>query len=785
VRRTGATRAAAGGVRRHKVQAVVIGLVLLISTASATLGLALLAASHSPFDHAFAAQRGAHVSVAVNTAGVGASQLEATATSPGVTAAAGPFPLASAQMQQGGQPFGLMTLAGRSSPGGPVDDVVLTSGRWAERPGEVVLDGTPGPGPFGLGKVFTVSGVPGSPTLTVVGFANSITNTADGWVVPSEVTKLQAPGVPASAQMLYRFASAATYAQIRADVATVSKALPDGAVAGAASWLTAQSASTNNGAIMEPFVVAFALIGVGMAVLIVANVVGGAVVAGYRRIGILKSVGAAPRQVVAAYLARVGWPALAGCLAGVLAGNVLAMPVLSKSAEAYSVGSQTVPLWADIAAPAGLFVIVIVAALGPALRAGRLSAAAAIAAGQAPRSGKGYAAHRVAARLRLPRALTLGLVAPFARPARTAVTVAAITFGATAVIFAIGLNTSLSRAAESQRHTATVQAQVQYVGTPSQQNAPGPLPPPTAASVAAVQTAIREQPGTLHYVGEWGKETIVSGVGAHVQSVAYDGDASWIGFGIISGRWYSGAGEADVNTAFLTQSGLHIGDSVTVNTGTRQATVRIVGEVFRPSSEPALFTSTQSLGGAAAGLHLEQYDVGLRPGTSTQSWAQAVNYTLGTSSVWAATGPDQGGNFYKIASDLIGLLALMVAAGAGLGVLNTVLMGTRDRMHDLGVFKAIGMRPRQVITMVVCWVVGPALVASAIAVPAAMALHSATLNAMANTAHTGIPASFGDVFSPGDLALLACAGLVIAAAGALLPATWAARSRTAVALRTE
>jgi putative ABC transport system permease protein len=306
VKRTGATRAAAGGVRRHKVQAAVIGLVLLISTASATLGLALLAASHGPFDRAFADQRGAQVTVTVDTARASVPQLTATATLPGVTAAARPFPLASVQMQQGGQPFGLTTLAGRSSPGGPVDDVVLISGRWAQRTGEVVLDAPPGQGP-GLGTVLVASGVPGSPALTVVGFANSITNTSDGWVVPSEISKLQGPGGPASAQMLYRFTSAASYAQIRADVATVTKTLPAGAVTGAASWLTARNASTSNSAIMEPFVVAFALIGLGMAVLIVANVVSGAVVAGYRRIGILKSVGAAPRRSWAPT-----WPGWAG-----------------------------------------------------------------------------------------------------------------------------------------------------------------------------------------------------------------------------------------------------------------------------------------------------------------------------------------------------------------------------------------------------------------------------------------------------------------------------------------
>jgi putative ABC transport system permease protein len=56
---------------------------------------------------------------------------------------------------------------------------------------------------------------------------------------------------------------------------------------------------------------------------------------------------------------------------------------------------------------------------------------------------------------------------------------------------------------------------------------------------------------------------------------------------------------------------------------------------------------------------------------------------------------------------------------------------------------------------------------------------------MAGTAHTGIPASFTQVFPPGRLALLSLAALAIAAAGALLPAGWAARARPATALRAE
>jgi putative ABC transport system permease protein len=779
-------RTATGGLRRHKLQAVVIAMVLLVSTASATLGFALLAASNTPFTHAFSAQRGADVTVTVNAARASSAQLAATRALGGVTAAAGPFAEVTVQAQSGGQPFGQLVLAGRASPGGAVDDVVLNAGHWPDGPGQVVLDASPGPGGEQgeggeppLGSTLSVTGAPGAPALTVVGFANSITNTADGWVTPGEVARLQAPGTPASAQLLYRFTQAGDSAQVRADAAEVTRALPPGAVADTASWLAAQDAATGNSAIMEPFVVAFALIGLVMAVLIVGNVVSGAVVAGYHRIGVLKSIGLTPAQVMVAYLSRVGAPALIGSLAGVVLGNLLALSVLHKSSAAYRVGSQQAPWWGSVAALAGMLALTALAALGPALRAGRLSAAEAIAAGRAPRSGRGYAAHRLASRLRLPRPIGLGLAAPFARPARTLVSLAAIAFGATAVIFAFGLHSSLSRAEASQTLSATVPVQLQPFGPGA-----GPQQGPDAAQDAAVPAALRAQPGTRHDVAVYQDLVKLPGIAQDVNAQAFGGDASWVGYGIIAGHWYDAPGQVDVNTDFLTQSGLAVGDTATVLVGADPVTVRIAGEVFQPSRQPMLFASVQTLPGLATTANLSEYYVGLRPGTSAPAYIQAVNARLGPRSPWGATGPD-GGQFYQIASALIGLLALMVAIAAGLGVLNTVLMTTRDRVHDLGIFKALGMRPGQLLTMVVCWIAGPAVIAAVIAAPAALALNQATLNAMASTAHTGIPASFTQVFPPSRLALLSLAALVIAAAGALLPAGWAARARPATALRAE
>jgi putative ABC transport system permease protein len=131
------------------------------------------------------------------------------------------------------------------------------------------------------------------------------------------------------------------------------------------------------------------------------------------------------------------------------------------------------------------------------------------------------------------------------------------------------------------------------------------------------------------------------------------------------------------------------------------------------------------------------------------------------------------------------MLTLLIIAVAGLGVLNTVALQIRERAHDIGVFKALGMTPRQTLTMVICSVGITGLLAGIIAVPAGIVLHHAVLPTMAHAANSDLPASVISVYSVPEMVILALAGLVIAIAGALLPASWAANSRTATALRTE
>jgi len=791
-----AVKAARTGLTGRRVQAIVIGLVLLVSTAASTLALGLLVDSNAPFDHAFARQRGAHVTATVNAAQASAARLASTARLPGVTAASGPFPETTVTAQvtfttsQGpgnaGVFSGPVNLVGRAAPGGPVDDLSLTAGRWARQAGEVVWSGTGHGPPVSVGARVTVSGVPGSPRLTVVGVATSVTGTAEAWVTPAELAALRTPGTPDVAQMLYRFSGAGTNAAVSADIARLRAALPPGALLGAQSYLTAKLEATRSIAPWVPFIVAFGLIGLVMAVLIVANVVSGAVVAGTRRIGVLKSIGFSPAQVVAAYLLLVAIPATAGALTGVLAGNLLSLPLLSQTARVYGVGTLAVPPWVDVATPLALIGLSLAAALPPALRAGRLSPVRAIATGRAPRAARGYAAHRLLGHARrLPRPLTLGLAAPFARPGRTLVTLVAVLLGGTAVTFAAGLATSLDRVATDLSHAQAEPVQVDLPGQGAMvQRAGAPPLPSQAAQQRAVQAALRAQPGTLHYVAEADDDISVPGLPDHLSLTGFGGDASWTGYQLITGHWYRSNDQAVVNTGFLTDTGAQVGDRYTITSGSRHVTVRITGEIFEPNGgTPEILASLPTLSVLDPHLTVVQYDVALRPGTGAASYANTLAAALGPD--YSVSANNATPAEFAAVIGLIATLTLLLAAVAGLGVLNTVVLQTRERVHDLGVFKAVGMTPRQLSAMVVCSAAGVGLVAGLVAVPAGVALQRYVLPVMAHAAQTGVPASVLDVYVPGGLALLALSGLVIAAAGALAPAVWAARARTASALRAE
>ncbi|MGX5211131.1 ABC transporter permease [Streptomyces violaceus] len=774
------------GVGRRRVQTLVIGLATMMAVAASVLGGTLLVVSGAPFDDAFAKQHGAHLSVQFDAGKVSARQLSKSKDSEGVSSAAGPFRTATVTPRSDGAvPGWPMTVVGRGDPGRDVDEVALLDGRWATRAGEIVLSANSSLIPT-MGMKIAFPGLSGGPTLMVVGVARSVTQTADAWVVPSQMPALTTPG-DGGYQMLYRLTDAGTAAQVTAGGKAVTASLPPGTAVGEQSWLTVKKTAERDTAVYVPFLIAFGTLGLVMSVLIVGNVVASAVGTGTRRIGILKAVGLTPAQVVRAYVGQALIPAATGTALGVLAGHLLAVPVLAETEEVYGTSSLGIAPWVDLAVIAGVLGLVAATAWASAWRAGRLRTVDALAVGRTASAGHGRWAARLAGRLPLAQPLALGLVRPFARPARALAMGTAILFGTIAVTFTVGMGASLGQVMKAKAHDAAdvvVPAPLPDFGP--QGPGPGPEKQPKA-DPAAVAAAVEAAAGTGKYYSAATVRATVSGLTGTIDVIAFTGDASWGGFALVSGRWIDRPGEAVVPTPFLAATGARIGDTVTLNGLAEPVTVRIVGEVLDPRNDGMqVFTDASTLTAAHPDLTETSHHIAVTPGTDAAGYVDVLNKDLAPRGATARVGGlDAGGDMVVTLNALSAILTLMLVAVAALGVLNGVLLDTRERVREIGVHKALGMTPRQTVAMVLTSVVVTGLVAGALGVPLGVALHGWVLPAMGDSVGLRLPGSVIAVYHGAELLPLALGGLLIATLGALLPAGWAARTRTATALRTE
>ncbi|MBX9363384.1 FtsX-like permease family protein [Streptomyces sp. WAC04114] len=762
-------KASRAAVKRRRLQTVVIGLVVLFSSATILLGLGLLNAASAPFDKAFSQQRGAHIVASFDLGKAEEEDVARTAKRPGVEAAAGPFQQAVVELPQDWlwMSAGSMTVVGRADPSGPVDHIRLLEGRWATRPGEIVVnwpvDGSPGDGSLGQRLK-----VPGAPPLTVVGFASSMSKSAGAWVSPKQMAAMQ----PTSAQMLYRFTEHSSDSRLRSDVTTATAELPDGSVTAVQSYLTLKRAFSSQADAYLPFMALFAVLGLLVSVLIVANVVSGAVVSGYRHIGVLKSLGFTPNQVVAVYLVMVSFPAFIGCVIGTAIGNAVAAPILRVAFTGIQTGSATIEFspWLSVVTLLGMPVLVAAAALVPALRAHRLSAAQAIMAGSAPRTGRGLRVQRWLSGTRLPRAMSLGLGQPFTRVSRTALTMAAIVLGVTTVTLTTGLTSTMVAYADRGKTEGVAQVDIE-AGSPGGKKAP-------RLDDAEIEQKLRALPGADQVRVRALANVLVGGSTDPRYANFYRGDTGDLAEEIVRGRMPERAGEAVAGPAFLRQNGLDVGDRVTVHLNGRQMPVTFVGEVMEGNAR-AMDFGWQTLERLAPELQATEYSVRLERGADAQAYVDAVE-KMDPGLHASMKRPDNAASTTVVG--FASLFTLLLAVVAALGVFNTVLLNIRERRRDLGMLKSIGMTPRQVILMTVTSVAGVGAVAGVVGIPLGIVAHRVLVDQVAVIA---FPESMKDVWHVPQLAGLALAGVVIAVLGALIPARSAANLTIAKVLHNE
>ncbi|MGV4982862.1 FtsX-like permease family protein [Streptomyces sp. NRAIS4] len=765
-------KAARAAVRRRRLQTLVIWLVTLVSTGSIVVALGLVDAASAPFDHVFGKQHGPHIVAGFDPGKVSDAQLERAARQPGVEAVAGPFPQATVDIPRDAEDLGLggeVTVVGRSGPGGAVDRVDLWAGRWPTRPGEMVLNRQSDWTGADIGKKFQL---PSGPTLTIVGFAFDLSDTADVWVAPDQIAALH----PNTTQMLYRFRDASSQSALGAGLARVTEGLPKDSLRGSQSYLTLKHRIGSNARAYAPYLMAFGILGILVAVLIVANVVGGAVVSGFRHIGILKALGFTPGQVLGVYLVMVCVPAVLGCALGTLVGNLLAEPffkfVFTGPDSGVLHDKLGIAPWVNLLSLIGMPLVCVLAALGPSVRAQRLSAARAISAGSAPRAGRALGIQRRLAGLRLPRSVSLGVGLPFARPARSALTLAAVVLGVTTVTFATGLATTMTLFGDGRKgaYDVTVYASDYVHGKKV-------LP---VHGDRELQSMLGALPGAARVTARGDEDARLEGSTQRIVFEGRRGPDLPLDDVLVRGHWMHRPGEVVVGSAFLRRNGAHIGDHLRLRKSGRAEEVTVVGELMQDNDRVIAgtwptFTALVPDGKAFA------YHVELRKGTDAAAYARAARAAdKGLST--QLTGPSSGA---RTIIDSATALTLMLALVASLGVFNTAVLNTHDRRRDLGMLKSIGMTPRQVTVMTVTSMAVLGALGSVLGVPLGIAAYEVVIPRMAAGIDITLPSYMTDVWHAPKLGGLALAGLVIAVVGALIPARRAARLTVAEVLHNE
>ncbi|MFD0316286.1 ABC transporter permease [Streptomyces flavalbus] len=768
-------RAARAAVRRRRLQTLVIGLVTLVSTVAMVLALGLLDAASAPFDKAFAEQRGPHVVAVFDPGRVSDARLARAARGPGVADAAGPFRQATVELPREAADFGLggnLTVVGRPGPGGPVGRVDLWAGRWATRPGEVVVNRRSDWTADDLAKRIEV---PSGPDLTIVGFGFDLSRTADAWVAPAQITALR----PTATQMLFRFEDAASDGRLRAQLAAVTEELPGDALTGSRSYLALKDQIGGSARAYAPYLLAFGVLGVVVAVLIVANVVSGSVISGFRHIGVLKALGFTPGQVLAVYLTMICVPALLGCALGAVIGNVVAKFffdfVFTGPEAGVFHGSVGIAAWVNVVALLGMPVVCVLAALAPGVRAHRLSAARAISAGgagSAPRAGRALGVQRRLAGSGLPRAVSLGVGLPFARPGRSALTLAAVVLGVTTVTFATGLATTMTRFGEAGRDAYQVTV---YAGRYQDGREVRP-----EHSDRELQALLRALPGARGVTARADAEVRLAGTGQKVWFEGRRGDAPQLDGVLTEGRWTRRTGEVVASSAFLRQQGLRVGDRVRLEKGDRRVTVTVVG-TFMDSNAERVATDWSTLTRLAPKEEPIAYHVRLRDGADPVAYARAAR----AADPGISPTPNGANTVTQTIVGSATALTLLLTVVAALGVFHTAVLNTHDRRRDLGMFKSIGMTPGQVTVMTMTSMAVLGATGSVVGVPLGMAAHHLVVPAMADAVDIDLPRYMTDVWHLPTLTAVALTGLAIALLGTFIPARRAARLTVAQVLHSE
>lgn len=333
------------------------------------------------------------------------------------------------------------------------------------------------------------------------------------------------------------------------------------------------------------------------------------------------------------------------------------------------------------------------------------------------------------------------------RPARSILTTIALALAVVAALVTIGTNRSIDR----------VFADPTLAGNPEEIR----LYPLDAAAASAIPEALERASGVASWFTETpadlalGDETFLG--------LAMGDDVAGSGFAVQEGRMFTRSGEAVAGWGLLNRFDLDVGDTVTVDVAGTPVALRIVGW-YRETEDTGeiLRFPLGDLQAAQPGRDPEWASVNLIAGADPDQVAAALSGELaGAARVEVQeAGASDGIDAFRVAFLLVSALVIVVAFA---NLLSTMLLAARERSHDFGVLRAVGVTPRQIVAMVAAGAAALAIAAGVVGVPVAWLVTSAVTGVVGSA--SGLGPGIG--VSPGLAGTLVVVPIVVGAAAAL------------------
>lgn len=432
--------------------------------------------------------------------------------------------------------------------------------------------------------------------------------------------------------------------------------------------------------------VIFAVLGLVLAAILVATVIGGMLVQQIRQIGVMKAIGARTGQIAGLYAVQVLALGLAAAAVGIPAGTLAGRGYAGVVAGLLNLDlhSVAVPLWVYVVQFAAAVLVPLLVAAVPIRWAARLTVREAI-------SDYGVRPETVSARLSgLSRTLLMALRNAFRRRARLALTVGLLSAGG--ALFLSGLNVAAAwqRTVEDGMAARHHDMEVRL-----------------AAADPALVERIRATPGVTR-VETWGGAPTTAGDvvstypdGGHGSFAlrGVPGDSRLLDLPVTSGRWLR-PGEANAvvlnSMAAVPLPDAKPGDTITLRLDGRATTWRVVGTVREIGSPAAAYvtrTAFERHAGPARDLRIVTSDTAAVQRAIRDARIEGATLTA------AEMREAVDGHIFVLIGALIALAVLMAIVGV-LGLAAATGAGVVERTREFAVMRAIGATPRTVLGIV-------------------------------------------------------------------------------------